>query len=186
MHVSFFCHYLKQGTDLCLSVFMSFWPTGIELVASQFTARADAPEFCSYYRNKCQQDVGEVRLIIRSHYFCGIPCQEYINILILLTYINIYNSCIIVTNNYDNNKLLLIDSSQNGYSEVPIGTLKSQLMDRKVVVSVQCGEKCVFCLLLPGKSVSLEARFHRCNWMCLSMLVGWVRQFGSGSSYAFS
>lgn len=39
---------------------------------------------------------------------------------------------------------------------------------------------------LPGSSVSLEARFHRYSWMCLSVLVGWVRQFGSGSSCAFS
>lgn len=49
-----------------------------------------------------------------------------------MTYINIYNSCIIVANNCNNNKLLLRDN-QSGYSEAPIGAVKFPLLYRKVL-----------------------------------------------------
>lgn len=38
---------------------------------------------------------------------------------------------------------------------------------------------------VPGSSVSLEGTFHSYSWLCLSVLVGWVKQFGSGTSEAF-
>lgn len=94
---------------------------------------------------------------------------EYVSILILLTYISINNSCIIVTNN--NNKRLLIDSSQNGYSEVSAGAFKSLL----AVGCVQCGEKCWFCA-----GEQREPGGH------ISQVQLDVKQFGSGTSEAFS